>query len=394
MIDSSAASSVSSGEPGTAPRRVYPLSGGIRGNVYWRFVAIAAALICTSLLHYSTPIEFVIRHNLYQRLYYLPIIAAAFWFGVRGAIVTSVLAAASYLPHIVFDWREVRGLHDEYLAAQYAELILFQVVAVVVGLLTESEKRLRERQERTAAELADAYERLQESFDHVLRADRLSALGELSAGIAHEIKNPLASIKGSLEIVASDFPRGHDKREFIEIIEKELGRLNKLVTEFLYFARSPAPAPAPCDVREVIESLKVLCSTEATTHSVEIVIASAENLPEIEVDASQVQQALLNVVLNGIQAMPKGGRLSLTSTPDSGGVRIEIHDQGPGIATEHRARIFDPFFTTRATGTGLGLAIAKKLIRAQGGQILFLDTEDPGTTCVITLPTESQAARS
>lgn len=390
MANSSSGNSALPEEPKIDPLRNYELGDQGRSKTYWRLAAIAAALVCTSLLHYSTPIEFVIRHNVYQRLYYLPIIAAAFWFGLRGAVVTSLLAAASYLPHILFDWRAVRGLHDEYLAAQYAELVLFQVVAVVVGLLTESEKRLRERQAQTSAELADAYKRLQESFEHIRRADRLSALGELSAGIAHEIKNPLASIKGSLEIVASDFPRGHEKREFIEIIEKELGRLNKLVSEFLYFARSPAPALAPCDVREVIESLKVLCSTEATTHSVELVIANAESLPEIEVDAAQVQQALLNVVLNGIQAMPKGGRLSLTTARDNGGVVVKIRDEGPGIDSEHKARIFDPFFTTKARGTGLGLAIARKLIDAQGGQIDVQTEAGLGTTFVIALPARSE----
>ena len=357
----------------------------------WKLAAIALALVVTSLLHYTTPLEFVIQHNLYQRLYYLPIIAAAFWFGFRGAMVTSLLAALSYLPHILFDWQEVIGRHDEYLASQYAELILFQVVAVVVGLLTESERRLRERQERTAIELADAYKRLQESFEYVRRADRLSALGELSAGIAHEIKNPLASIQGSLEIVASDFPPDHAKREFVDIIEKELHRLNKLVSEFLYFARAPAPTQAPCAIHEVIESLKVLCSTEASTHSVELAISSAETLPEINVDAAQVQQALLNVVLNGIQAMPKGGRLTITSSVEQGGIRIEIHDEGSGIAPEHRPRVFDPFFTTKARGTGLGLAIAKRLIEAQGGDIRVLDTDNPGTTFVITLPSQSKA---
>jgi len=391
MTNSSSPNSLSHQKPRTHPLGAFRLRDLRRGKAIWQLAAISAALVGTSLLHYWTPIEFIIRHNLYQRLYYLPIIAAAFWFGFRGAIVTSLLAALSYLPHILVDWREMRGLHDEYLAAQYAEVILFQVVAVVVGLLTESERRLRERQERTSAELVDAYERLQESFEHVRRADQLSALGELSAGIAHEIKNPLASIKGSLEIVASDFPRGHAKREFIEIIEKELGQLNKLVTEFLDFARSPAPAQAPCDIREVIESLKVLCSREVTTHSVELVISSADMLPEVEVDAAQVQQALLNVVLNGIQAMPKGGRLTITSAREGGSIHVEIRDEGPGIAPEHKPRIFDPFFTTKARGTGLGLAIAKKLIRAQGGDIYVLDEDGPGTTFVVTFPARSEA---
>jgi signal transduction histidine kinase len=283
----------------------------------------------------------------------------------------------------------MRGVHDEYLAAQYAELVTFQVVAFVVGLLAQSELRLRERQEKTARELADAYRELRESFQHLSRADRLSSLGELSAGIAHEIKNPLASIRGSLEIVAAEFPASHPKHEFVEIMEKELDQLNRIVTEFLDFARAPRPVRAPCDVREVIGSLKVLCSKEAARHSVELAVEAPEILPELSLDASQVQQALLNVVLNGIQAMPRGGRLAVALTPWNGGLRIEIRDQGPGIPLEQRPRIFDPFFTTKARGTGLGLPIARKLIRAQGGDILLREDYDgPGAAFVIELPSE------
>jgi signal transduction histidine kinase len=355
----------------------------------WRILVLGGAIGATGAAHHLTPIELVNLHNVYQRLYYLPIFAAAYWFGFAGAMSASLLSALSYLPHILFDWRHMRGVHDEYLAAQYAELVTFQVVAFVVGLLAQSELRLRERQEKTARELADAYRELRESFQHLSRADRLSSLGELSAGIAHEIKNPLASIRGSLEIVAAEFPASHPKHEFVEIMEKELDQLNRIVTEFLDFARAPRPVRAPCDVREVIGSLKVLCSKEAARHSVELAVEAPEILPELSLDASQVQQALLNVVLNGIQAMPRGGRLAVALTPWNGGLRIEIRDQGPGIPLEQRPRIFDPFFTTKARGTGLGLPIARKLIRAQGGDILLREDYDgPGAAFVIELPSE------
>src|SRR3970282_277579 len=111
------------------------------------------------------------------------------------------------------------------------------------------------------------------------------------------------------------------------------------------------------------------CSKEAVRHSVELAVSVPETLTEVNLDASQVQQALLNVVLNGNQAMPRGGRLDIVLARSNGGVRVEIRDQGPGIPPEQRARIFDPFFTTKARGTGLGLSIARKLIRAQGGGI-------------------------
>jgi signal transduction histidine kinase len=353
----------------------------------WRVLVLGGVIAATGIAHRLTPVELTVLHNVYQRLYYLPIFAGAYWFGLGGALAASLLSAVSYLPHILIDWRHMRGIHDEYLAAQYAELVMFQVVGLVVGLLAQSELRLRERQERTSRELADAYRELRESFQHLSRADRLSSLGELSAGIAHEIKNPLASIKGSLEIVAAEFPSGHPKREFVEIMEKELRQLNGMVTEFLQFARAPRPVRAPCDIREVIGSLTVLCSKEAARHSVDLAVSVPETLPELNLDASQLQQALLNVVLNGIQSMPGGGRLDITVRPWNGGVRIEILDQGPGVPIDERLRIFDPFFTTKARGTGLGLPIAQKLIRAQGGDIrLREDYDGPGAAFVIELP--------
>ncbi|GMR22676.1 MAG: ATP-binding protein [Acidobacteriota bacterium] len=350
---------------------------------------IAGIVAVTTVLHHITPVDIFALHNLYQRLYYIPIFLAAYWFGFRAAIVTSVVSAASYLPHILFDWHVLTGLHDEYLQAQYVELVMFQVVAVVVGALAESGHRLTAQQERTAEELAEAYRSLQESFDQLRRADRMTALGELSAGLAHEIRNPLASIKASLEILVPEFPPGHKKREFVEIAKKQIGQLDRIVGEFLNFARTPRPVREPCDIRDVASSLKILCSKEASRQGVEIAIDASDRVPELELDASQVQQALLNVVLNGVQAMPAGGRLEI-STRDSGDcVLIRVRDEGPGIAAEDRDNIFEPFFTTKARGTGLGLALARKLIEAQGGRMrLEENPPNTGSSFLIELPYE------
>jgi signal transduction histidine kinase len=321
-------------------------------------------------------------HVIYQRLYYLPIFAAAFWYGRRGAVLASLLSAASYLPHIATDWVE----HLPYQETQYAELFMFVVVGLVVGSLVEAEKRQRERQERTSRELAEAYRQLKESFEQLQRAGRLSALGQLSAGLAHEIKNPLASVSGSLDIIASDFPPEHSKREFIDIVQKELSRLNKFLGEFLQFARTPKPDPRACDLREVVDSIQRLCSQEASRQGVHIQVSYPDDLPEISVDAAQIQQALLNIVLNGIQAMGSGGQLLIEVKPDSGALQIRIQDDGPGIPAEHRSQIFDPFFTTKERGTGLGMSIAHQLIHGHGGDIRLLDNGRPGTTFLIRLP--------
>jgi signal transduction histidine kinase len=362
------------------------LGTGSAANL-WRLAFIIGSVAATALAHHLTSVEAIALHNVYQRLYYLPIFAAAHWFGLRGAIATSILSAASYLPHIVLDWGEMRGIHDEYMQAQYAELVMFQVVAVVVGLLAESERRSREHQERTASELAQAYTQLQESFEQLRRADRMKALGELSAGLAHEIKNPLASIKASLDILFAEVSLEPEKREFAEIVNKELNQLERIVSEFLQFARTPKVVREPCDLRDVAASLKTLCSKEASRHAVTIEIESAPALPEIRVDAPQLQQALLNVVLNGIQSMASGGTLTIELENLEDQVRVRIRDDGPGVPAEARSQIFEPFFTTKARGTGLGLAIARKLIEAQSGEIHLDESSLSSGACfVITLP--------
>jgi two-component system sensor histidine kinase HydH len=351
-----------------------------------RIVLVVISVGLITAAHFTTPVRMGFLHNVYQRLYYLPILAGAFWFGLRGGIMVSLACAAVYLPHIIMDW----GGQAEYRQAQYAELIMFQVVGLVVGALAALEKRQRERVERTSQELALAYRRLHESFEQLRRADRLAALGQLSAGLAHEIKNPLASMKGSLEILSSDFPPGHDKREFIGILESELGRLNHVLTEFLQYARTARPDRSPCDLKEIVESIKVLCSREADRHGVTIETSYQDDLPELELDAGQIQQALLNIVLNGIQAMPSGGRLALRVEESSGSLSVWIRDEGEGIPVENRSRIFDPFFTTKEHGTGLGMAIAYNLVQGHGGDIRLLDEEGPGTTFQVVIPSRSQ----
>jgi signal transduction histidine kinase len=353
-----------------------------------RIPILAAAVGLITLAHFTTPLEMGFLHNVYQRLYYLPILAAAYWYGVKGGLGVSVICAAFYLPHIMHDWAG----HTEYRQAQYAELIMFQVVALVVATLSESGKKQRQRLERASVELSRAYQKLQESVEQLRRADRLSVLGQLSAGLAHEIKNPLASMKGSVEILASEFPTGHDKREFVEILEKELDRLNEVLREFLQFARPPQPDRRPCDLREVIDSIRVLCSKEANRQGVTIESQFESSLPELELDAALVQQALLNIVLNGIQAMPSGGRLSISVTRGDNDVGIEVRDEGAGVSPENRSRIFDPFFTTKDGGTGLGMAIARNLVQGHGGDIRLVEDERRGATFLISLPMRSQSS--
>jgi len=193
-------------------------------------------------------------------------------------------------------------------------------------------------------------------------------------------------MKGSLEILHDEFPEGHDKREFLEILKKEIDRLNGVLNEFLQFARPPRPERQPCDVSEVLESIRVLCSNEASRAGVSIAVSSAEGVPEIRADAGQLQQALLNVVLNGIQAMPSGGHLAVSLAHQNGELEVRVTDAGGGVPEGDRGRVFDPFFTTKDRGTGLGLPIAHQLVQGHGGDIRIENAEPRGASFVVTLP--------
>ncbi len=347
---------------------------------------VAILILLISILHYETAIAYRYLHEIYQRTYYIPILLAAFWFGPWIGLLTAFLTSSIYIVHIARDWTSF----PVYSFNQYAEIVLYHVVALIIGVLSQRERGQRRKLERTSAELSDAYEKLRQTFEQLRQSDRLAALGELSAGIAHEIRNPLGSIKGSVEILEEEITEAHEKHEFIVIIKEEVARLNSLVAEFLKFARPPKLAIETASINELIRSTLVLLRKEAEKASVELELSLDQSLPAIKLDPDQIRQVLLNVVLNGIQATPSGGLLRIATSMRREGNRIEISisDTGEGVSETDLERIFDPFFTTRPAGTGLGLAISHQLVENHGGGISAHRNQDCGMTFRIELPLE------
>ncbi len=341
---------------------------------WWIPLLIGVSILVITVFHYLTSTEHLLRHEIYQRLYYIPIVYAAYRYGVAGGLAASILSAIVYAPHIFMHWEN----RYVYMLNQNAEIIMFQVVAVVTGLLATAEKRERFRYERTAQELQQAYEELKQAYDHLIRADRLAALGEVSAGIVHEIRTPLASIKGAVEILETPGASESAKVEFLQIIRREVDRLNRLVGEYLQFARPSRPERLPTDVNEVARSVVLLCQKQAAKEKVEINVQLEESLPVTLVDPEQLKQVLLNILLNGIQAMPEGGVVQLKTRSRNESIEVLVRDRGPGIDEVHLERIFDPFFTTKQTGTGLGLSIAYRLVKQNEGDITVANAPDGG----------------
>ncbi len=233
-------------------------------------------------------------------------------------------------------------------------------------------------------DLARAFERMRLGLKEAQRREKLASLGELSAGLAHEIRNPLGIVKNAAEGLISK-ERDETQREMLlDIIIQETKRLNKLVTDFLDFARPTPVEKTEISLKELVEDIVFSVEDEANKRGVEI-IPDLENVV-ISIDKYQIRQALLNLILNSLDAMPEGGEIRISLVKEKESATLRIEDSGQGISPEHLDKIFDPFFTTKEKGTGLGLALVYRIVEAHGGEIKVDSREGVGTTFVVTLP--------
>ncbi len=227
------------------------------------------------------------------------------------------------------------------------------------------------------------------------KIDRLVSLGELSAYVAHEIRNPLTGIRTTVQFVASKFKPRDPRREDLDDVIQELDRIEQIITGLLLFARPPQARPQPCDVHQVLQRTLDLMELQLDDAKVKVIKDLAEELPQVEADPDLMQQVFLNLCLNAVQAMPEGGELSITT-----GVRryrtrrslvdVSIRDTGVGIPKDLMEKIFDPFFTTRSMGTGLGLPISVQIVRDTGGVITAKNNSGGGATLRVSLPVPTE----
>lgn len=225
--------------------------------------------------------------------------------------------------------------------------------------------------------------RLQEQ---VIRAERLAALGELMAGVAHEIRNPLTSIKGFMQYL-QHADSEEERQVYMPVIVKEVDRINRVIEELLYFARPCRKNYRHINLNEVLQETLILVQNRSTQHNVDFHVDLAEGLPAIWADAEQVKQVLLNLLINAVQSMEGRGVIRIvTDHPEEELVSVAIQDTGCGIHAADLEKIFDPFFTTKANGTGLGLPMVQRIVQHHGGQVLVRSAEGQGTTVTLYLP--------
>jgi two-component system sensor histidine kinase HydH len=361
----------------------------IRNIKGFKAYVLAGLLAAISLIHYLVGGAAAgMLHGILGHLYIVPIILGAYWYGLKGGVIVSIASTALFSPHLFLHW------HDPFLDVyNYVELFLFLLIGGVTGVLSQMERNQRMRHEEALLRLDESHRKLKDQTDilfqteeQLRRADRLSALGELSAGMAHEIRNPLGSIKGAVEILKDDYSPDESKYEFIQILLKETDRLNHIVQEFLSFARPKPPEFQQTDVNEAVESVLILTAQEARKSKVTVVKKLDPSVGKRSIDAGLLRQALLNLILNAIQAMPQGGTLTVETVLRETVVEMKIADTGIGISEENRKKLFSPFFTTKKNGTGLGLAITYRIIENHKGDISIISEPGQGTTFTVRIP--------
>jgi signal transduction histidine kinase len=323
---------------------------------------------------------------------FLPVISAATSFGLLGTTISSVAACGLYLSFLYF-------LGSEYYIApeQIGELILRVLFLPVVGFLTNQlaqANRDEARKSQAAADkLAEANRHLEEAEAQVRRADRLAALGQLTAGLAHELRNPLGTLKTSAEMLARKVSADNEiAKEMAGYITQEVDRMNSLITRFLEFARPRNLSLQKIDLHAMLDHAIQVFDREKSGAAASVTVFKnySPDVPPVRVETELMEHVITNLLSNAAQASTAGAvvtvKTRLAATVNGQMAEIAVIDRGSGIDAKHLENIFNPFFTTKAAGVGLGLAIVSKIVDEHAGQIVVESTPGEGSVFRVYLP--------
>jgi two-component system sensor histidine kinase HydH len=337
------------------------------------YVILLKILLATVLIDHTGEIGI---NSSYYPIYYLPVVTAALYCGTIQTLLWTLLASAAYCSYLYPAMQEYE-ITPESLGYLALRILFFFLAAMVVNRFARQSSHQTEMYRDLAERLAETNRRLEQAQAEARRSERLAALGQLSAGLAHEIRNPLGVIKGSAEMLTQKLQASDElARELAGYISTEVNRLSALVTEFLDFARPLHAQPRPADLIALLD--RVIQTVAARFMSANITVERhyESNLPLVPLDESLCEQAFLNLVQNAFEAMQEqdnAGTLRVVVERarwhEEDGVQLVLADTGPGVKEELREEIFNPFVTTKKSGVGLGLSIVSKIIDGHYGSI-------------------------
>ena len=327
-------------------------------------------------------------------LYDIPVIVSAAAWGVPGALVA---VAVSWLLILL----TLSGLNTSLTLADLSQMGLLLIVGLTMAMLVTEylrahglQESLRDWNEYLEGRIAEAIEGERAAMRRLQEAERLTAVGQAAAQIAHDINSPLTAIGGFTRRVERQLPEGHPAHEDLKVVREEVTRLEELLRDILDFAGPGRITEVPVDLRELAGQVARLLSEQGLGQGIEIGCDTSAQAGRVMGDPDLLKRAILNLAQNGIQAMPEGGTLTLRVKPAAnagrGGVALAVSDTGCGIRPEILPRVFEPFFTTKHGGTGLGLAQVRKSVEAHGGSVEVESTVGGGTTFSLWLPSRAE----
>jgi len=336
-----------------------------------RISVIAVTTLVTVGIHYGWLIEPIFGHvhwlhAVHARFCYIPIMVAASWFGLRGGLYTATAITILVLPLV----KDALANSGDFVT-EASEILFYYAFAALIGVLVDRENTARRSKEAAQRQ--------------VEQTQKLSLAGQIAAGVAHEIKNPLASIKGAADILTDDETSPEERAEFKEILQGEVRRIDTTVAEFLEFARPREPRRERMNWSNEARQTARQLDTQVQAEGIDIHVDVDEDL-WIRGDTEQLRQMTLNLILNAMEAAPRGGTIAVRLSRRRDWALLKVEDNGVGIEPEALSRIFEPFYTTRPSGSGLGLAIVKTIVDAHNGTIDVKSVVGGGTTFEVALP--------
>jgi two-component system, NtrC family, sensor histidine kinase HydH len=355
----------------------------------WSYVVLLKILLATLLIDHTGDLSI---NSSYYPIYYLPIFTAALQFGPVGTLVWTALASAAYCSYL-YPALQLYELTNEGIAELALRILFFFLAAVLINQFAIKSRSQTELYQRLAEQLAETNRQLEQAQAEARRSERLAALGQLSAGLAHEIRNPLGVIKGSAEMLNQKLGTADPlSAELAGYISSEVNRLSALVSRFLDFARPLHAEPRSQEITAIMERTLKSAGEQWKGGPVKVSRNYSKDLPLAFLDENLCEQVFTNLVQNAYEAMgEKGGNLKVEiSSKQSEGrsvIEVRLRDTGPGIPPELREQIFNPFFTTKKTGVGLGLSIVSQIMDEHSGSIRVEDVPGEGTCFVLRFPT-------